>query len=68
MMGIKNSSPFKRRVAYAVIERVIGKQKLSMGREVIYVFIRRSKEKWWEYAWMWGRGQAERDITTPERK
>lgn len=45
MMGIKNSSPFKRRVAYAVIERVMGKQKLSMGRKVIYVFIRRSKEK-----------------------
>lgn len=49
MMGIKNSSPFKRRVAYVVIERVIGKQKLSMGREVIYVFIRQSKEKWISY-------------------
>lgn len=48
-MGIKNSSPFKRRVAYGVIERVMGKQKLSMGREAIYVFIRRSKEKWSSY-------------------
>lgn len=48
-MGIKNSSPFKGRVAYMVIERVMGKQKLSMGKEVIYVFIRQSKEKWSSY-------------------
>lgn len=44
-MGIRNLCPFKRRVAYAVIERMMGKQKLSMGKEVVYVFIRRSKEK-----------------------
>lgn len=37
MMGIKNSSPFKRRVAYVVIERVIGKQKLSwVGKLSMY--------------------------------